>query len=206
MNYFVTGIGTDVGKTLVSAIVVEALGLDYWKPIQSGLPRDTATVRELVSRRDVMFHKEAYLLNTPASPHASAKIDGVEIKLGDIHLPDTQNGVLVEGAGGLMVPVNDDEFVVDIAGRLDLEVILVANFYLGSINHTLLSFELLKQRGYTVKGIIFSGEKNVESEQVIMKQAWFPSLLHVEEEPEINKEVVAKYASVLRKNWKKGNE
>ena len=114
MNYFVTAIGTDSGKTLVSAILTEFLQADYWKPVQSGHPRDTETVQTLVSNELTTFHKETYLLNTPASPHASAKIDGVEIHLDKIIAPATERALIIEGAGGILVPLNDDDFVIEI--------------------------------------------------------------------------------------------
>ncbi|MEQ8808331.1 MAG: dethiobiotin synthase, partial [Imperialibacter sp.] len=151
-RYFVTAIGTDSGKTLVSAIVCEALHADYWKPIQAGMPRDTDTVQSLVSNEKTQFHPEAYLLNTPASPHAAAKADGVEISLTKVKLPKTDNCLIIEGAGGLMVPLNDYDFIGDLIIELKAEVILVANLYLGSINHTLLSAEYLKAHKVPVAG------------------------------------------------------
>jgi len=202
MNYFVTGIGTDIGKTLISAIMVEALGADYWKPIQSGLPRDTETVQKLVDNPEAVFHPEAFVLNTPASPHAAAEIDGVALTIDGVTMPNTTNTLVIEGAGGTMVPLSHKEFIIDMVPKLQAEVVLVANFYLGSINHTLLTFELLKQRGYPVKGIIFNGDVNPQSEEVIMEQAWFPCLMHVGQEENLNKSVVKNYAEQLRSVWK----
>src|SRR5689334_10566229 len=140
MNYFVTGIDTDSGKTLVSAILCEALGYDYWKPIQAGLPRDSETVKSLSSK--TVIHPESYLLKTPASPHASAKLDNIKIELKNIALPNS-NGLIIEGAGGCLVPINDENFVVDLFPKLNAEIILVSDLYLGSINHTLLTVSLL---------------------------------------------------------------
>lgn len=199
MNYFVTAIGTDSGKTLVSAILVEALGADYWKPVQSGLPRDTETVQGLVSTSVGRFYQEKYLLQTPASPHASARIDGVTIRLEDFHPPVSNRDLIIEGAGGAMVPLNDDEVIIDLVPRLSAEVILVSNLYLGSINHTLLSIALLKQRGYPVKGIIFNGEPNPESEQVILRKCDWPCLLRIKKHEIITPELVTQYAGELAK-------
>ena len=160
MNYFVTAIHTDSGKTLVSAILTEMLEANYWKPIQSGEPKDTDAVKRLVSNSKTQYFEEAYFLKTPASPHASAIIDGVQIELNQIVLPDSTSDLVIEGAGGVLVPLNDKDMVIDIASQIDCEVILVSNLYLGSINHTLLTYELLKSRGLKVKGLIFNGESN----------------------------------------------
>jgi dethiobiotin synthetase len=200
-NIFVTAIGTDSGKTLVSAILCEALGGCYWKPIQAGLPRDTDTVSSLVSNRAFKTYPERYLLNTPASPHAAAKIDSVKIKVSDFTIPSREL-TIVEGAGGCLVPINDNEFVIDLAGHLDCEIVLVSNLYLGSINHTLLTLHLLRTRGLPVKGIIFNGNTNAESERIILHHAEMPKLLHVAQESAITKERVSHYAKELLKNWK----
>lgn len=196
-NIFVTAIGTDSGKTMVSAILCKALGAAYWKPIQAGYPRDTETVMSLVP--GVKSFPERYLLNTPASPHAAAKIDGVNIHVDDFSLPSKEQ-IVIEGAGGCLVPINDNEFVIDIAKHLDPEIILVSNLYLGSINHTLLSLHLLK--GLPMKGIIFNGISNPESERIILHHANLPCLLRIAQEPEIDKERVSYYAKELLKTWR----
>jgi dethiobiotin synthetase len=199
-NIFVTAIGTDSGKTVVSAILCEALGAGYWKPIQAGVPRDTDTVTSLVSNKNFKAHTERYLLQTPASPHAAAKIDGVQIKLNDFKSPGDALTV-IEGAGGCMVPINDDEFVIDIAKHLDCDIVLVSNLYLGSINHTLLTLELLKNRDLPLKGIIFNGIPNPESERIILRYSNSPCTLHVAQESVINRERVSYYAKEFLKNW-----
>lgn len=201
MNYFITGIDTDSGKTLTSAIVCQALGADYWKPIQSGLPRDSDTVQSLLSNDSIRIFQEGYLLNTPASPHASAKIDGITIEPQKIKKPDSNN-LVIEGAGGCLVPLNDTDFVIDLAALWDCEVILVADLYLGSINHTLLTVNLLKQRKLKVKGIVFNGDSNPESERIILKHSGYDVLLHIKREKEVNREVVATYAKEFLKNWR----
>jgi dethiobiotin synthetase len=201
VKYFVTAIGTDSGKTLVSAILCEALKADYWKPIQSGLPRDTDIVKGLVSNSQTKFWPETYLLKTPASPHAAAKIDQVKIDPTKINPPDTDR-LIVEGAGGCLVPINDDDFVIDIAKRLDFEIILVSNLYLGSINHTLLTANYLKQHELKVKGIIFNGESNPESERIILKHTGYECLLSIKKEEQINSEMVKKYSGMLLRNFK----
>lgn len=198
MNYFVTGIDTDSGKTLVSAILCKALNYNYWKPIQSGLPRDSDVIKNLVP--EVIIHPERYVLKTPASPHAAAKIDKVIIDVNDFNSP-VEDKLIIEGAGGCMVPLNDTHFVIDIAKQLHIPIILVADLYLGSINHTLLTFNYLKSNNLPVKGIIFNGEENIESERIILHHTSYPCLLKIRRETTINSETVNKYATLLMQNW-----
>lgn len=206
MIYFVTAIHTDSGKTLVSTILTQALHADYWKPIQAGLPRDTDYVKSLVSNAHSVFFREAYLLQTPASPHAAALIDEVNIRLSDILLPKTQNEILViEGAGGLLVPINDEHFVIDLAAKFDAEIILVSNHYLGSINHTLLTVQELKRRNLKVRGIIFNGEPNQATESIILHHSGYPCLLRVRPHDEITREVINHYALELLANMTAGH-
>jgi dethiobiotin synthetase len=175
---FITGIGTGIGKTLIAAIVVEKLKADYWKPIQSGDldNSDTMKVQNLVSNTETVFHWESYRLTQPYSPHKSAKLDGLVIDEQAIIAPKTNNQVVIEGAGGLMVPLNDHFLMLDLIKHLDAEVILVSQNYLGSINHTLLSAEVLKQRGIPIKGIIFNGEADASSEEYILNYTQIPLL------------------------------
>ncbi len=195
--YFVTAIGTDSGKTLASAILCEALGADYWKPVQAGLPTDADAVRNLVTNPAVVIHAEAFRLMTPESPHAAARREGLNISVRDFTLPPTNNSIVIEGAGGCLVPINDQELIIDLASHFNAAVILVSNFYLGSINHTLLTIEALKRRSLNVSGIIFNGPRNEESERIIMNYAGFPCLLHIGAEAAITKEIVKKYAGKL---------
>jgi dethiobiotin synthetase len=201
-NFFVTGIDTDSGKTLVSAILCEALYADYWKPVQAGMPRDADTIRKLVTNPKTKIYPETFLLNTPASPHAAAKIDGVKIHVKDFTLPATTNNLVVEGAGGCLVPLNDQEFVIDLMAKLRLPIILVADLYLGSINHSLLTIEALQQRQLRIEGIIFNGPSNTESENIILSRSKLKCLLKIIPEEEINPDVVKRYAVQLVKNWK----
>lgn len=201
MNYFVTAIGTDSGKTLVSAILTEMLQADYWKPVQAGYPRDTETVQSLVSNERSRFYKEAYLLNTPASPHASARLDDVTISLDQIVPPVSNRDLIIEGAGGILVPLNDEDVVLDIVKKVRAEIILVSDLYLGSINHTLLTAEVIKSRGLKVKGLIFNGISNKESESIILKKTGWSQLLQIAKEDAIDKAVVRKYAKKLKECW-----
>jgi len=194
-SYFVTGIGTNIGKTIVSAILTEALEADYWKPIQAGDLEytDSFKVKDLISNSTTKIHPEAYRLNKPMSPHAAAKLDNITIDLEKIELPKTTNNLIIEGAGGLMVPLNDNELIIDLIQKLDAEVILVSQNYLGSINHTLLSLESLKVRKLKVKGIIFNGNPNLETENYILNYSGAKCLGRIDEHQEINQEVVLSY-------------
>lgn len=201
MNFFVTAIGTDSGKTLISSILVEALKADYWKPVQAGMPTDTETVEELVSNEITKFHPETHLFKLPVSPHAAAKFEHLTVGLDDFVLPETQNDIVIEGAGGVLVPLNDEDFVIDIAKELNVPVILVVNNYLGSINHSLLTINYLESNNIPVKGIIFNGETNEESERIIEKHSGYKVLLKLPQLSLINKEVIAYWADELLLNW-----
>ncbi|HYH55524.1 MAG TPA: dethiobiotin synthase [Anseongella sp.] len=180
---FVTGIGTGVGKTIISALLVEKLRADYWKPIQSGDldNSDTRKVRSLVSNPVSRFHPEAYRLTQPFSPHKSARLDGIEIETDRLRasLPQTEQPLIIEGAGGLMVPLNGRHLMIDLIPLFEADVIVVSRTYLGSINHTLLTLELLKTRGLPVKGIVFNGERDKDSEEAILGYSGVPCLGYV---------------------------
>lgn len=173
MKLFVTGIGTNVGKTLVSAILTETLQADYWKPIQSGTieGQDSLTVEKLISNSKSTIHPESYLLKEPLSPHYAAKIDGVEIQLNLIETPKTNNDLIIEGAGGILVPLNQHDFVIQIAQQCDAEVVLVIQNYLGCINHSLLSINYLLTNGYKLKYLVFNGDFEDEVKHIIISQA-----------------------------------
>ena len=201
MNYFITAIGTDSGKTLASAILCEALEADYWKPVQAGLPADTDIMRRLVSNRKTFFHPEQYRLSTPASPHAAALIDKARITLDTFRMPETDHTLIIEGAGGCLVPLNDHDLAIDLMAALKAEVVVVSNHYLGSINHTLLTLEALYNRRLPVRGLIFNGDTNTESERIILQRSGLKCLLRIKREPVINREVVKKYAMQLKEIW-----
>lgn len=175
---FITGIGTGVGKTIVSAILVEKWYASYWKPIQSGDldQSDTLMVKSLVSNDRSIFYPEAYQLTKPFSPHKSADLDGIFIDPSRIKCPATTQTLIIEGAGGLMVPLNTSFLMVDLIEQLDAEVVLVSKNYLGSINHTLLSAALLKSRNIHVKGIVFNGDAEPYTESFILDYTGWPLL------------------------------
>lgn len=198
-KYFVTGIGTDIGKTIASAILTEALSADYWKPVQCGdlSHTDAQKVKALISNPVSKFHPERYRLSNPLSPHAAAAIDGEKIEISDFHLPVTANHLIVEGAGGLMVPLNNHVLVADLIALLQIPAIIVSRNYLGSINHTLLTCEVLQKRNIPVAGIIFNDAGTYSSESLIAEYTGIPVLGYIQHEPVWNKEIIKKYADVF---------
>jgi dethiobiotin synthetase len=199
MKLFITGISTDVGKTIASAIIVEALEADYWKPIQAGDVdhSDSHKIKSFVSNKKTIIHPNSYLLNTPASPHLAAAIDGIEIDLNHIEEPKTENHLVVEGAGGIFVPLNDTDCVVDLI-QPDYTVIVVSRHYLGSINHTLLTIEALHNRKIDIGGIIFSGNENPSTESIILNKTGIKYLGRIEQEPYFDQNVIKEYADRFR--------
>jgi dethiobiotin synthetase len=189
---FVTGIGTGIGKTIVSAVLVEKLKADYWKPVQSGdlENSDTITVKSLISNTKTHFFDEAYRLSQPFSPHKSAAIDGITIDPKNIILPHTTNTLVIEGAGGLMVPLNTDFLMLDLIRQLGAAAILVSQNYLGSINHTLLSAYALKNENIPVRGIIFNGVKDIYSKEFILENTGLELLGHIPEYVPIDKKAI----------------
>lgn len=198
MHLFVSAIGTDSGKTLTAAIITQALGADYWKPIQAGRPTDSDSIRNWVTHPDTIVHPEAYLLEAPMSPHAAAKLQGIDIELHQIKPPISDKHLVVEGAGGILVPINDKDFVIDIAQFASLEVVLVSNLYLGSINHTILSINEIQRRNVRVKGIVFNGPENLASMQYIERYSGWDTLFHLPPLPVVNGEVVSQWADKIK--------
>ncbi|HVI50832.1 MAG TPA: dethiobiotin synthase [Candidatus Sulfotelmatobacter sp.] len=164
---FVTGTDTDIGKTMVSAWLVKSWQADYWKPVQSGCLQDsdTDTVRQV--NPQAVLHPPARLLKAPLSPHEAAALEGVSIRLADFHLPVTDNLLVVEGAGGALVPLNDHDLMTDLMAHLGLPVLVVARSGLGTINHTLLTLEALRSRGLAVAGVVLNGPLNAANRQAI---------------------------------------
>ncbi len=198
MNYFVTGISTEVGKTVASAILTEALEADYWKPIQAGDldQSDSHKVADLISNTKTVVHKNSYALNTPMSPHASAAIDNVDIRLDHIQPPKTDNDLVIEGAGGLLVPLNDTDTIMDLI-LPSYKVIVVSRHYLGSINHTLLTVNALVAKGIK-PALIFSGDEHPTTEAIILKKTRAPYIGRISEEPFFDKTTIANYAAMFR--------
>jgi dethiobiotin synthetase len=197
-QYFITGISTEVGKTVAAAIITEALQADYWKPIQAGEldNSDTHKVKRLISNSKSVFHENSYALKTPMSPHAAAEIEGVTIDLKKIIVPKTKNHLVIEGAGGLLVPLNNSETILDII-KPNYKVIVVSRHYLGSINHTLLTIKLLQEKGFDV-AIIFSGDAHKTTEDIIVKMTNVSVIGRINEEPYFDKNVVKEYADKFK--------
>ena len=198
---FITGTGTDVGKTLISAIIVEALRADYWKPVQAGFTDGTDSLRisEMISNKKTIIHPELYLLKMPASPHIAAPDEGAKIKIKQIvaHLPKTKNKLIVEGAGGLMVPLNKKELILDLIKKLKAKVIIVSKNELGSINHSLLTAAALRKEKINVAGWIFTEEyKSYERE--ISDWSGYPRIATINHLPLISKETIKAEAMRIR--------
>ncbi len=204
MNIIIAGIGTDVGKTVVSAILCRALRADYWKPIQAGSLSDTDShfVARMLEGEESTVHAETYRLIEPMSPHAAAKIDGVEIDLKALTPPTitSKKHLIIELAGGLMVPLSEQSSTIDLVRQLVCPVVLVANYYLGSINHSLLSLHLLKTSGIDVLGIIFNGEPNLQSRDIILKQGGVSALADIPQSDGIDTTFIQTHAEILLKH------
>ncbi len=193
--YFLSGIHTDAGKTVTAAFLQLALDADYWKPIQAGDLDfgDTDRVKAWTGTPANRFHFVRHALRTPASPHYAARLDGVEINLSDFSVPETEGRpLIIEGAGGLLVPVNDRETVADLIVHLGLPVILASRHYLGSINHTLLSIEYLRTRNIPLAGLIYSGGDSPETVRIIGEQTGVWPLVELPELTELTPEAFAK--------------
>lgn len=194
---FLAGTGTGVGKTLAAAILAQALSAHYWKPVQAGNLHytDSMEVNQLTGD-EVFVHPETYRLTKPASPHDAAETDNIRIEMANFKIPDNSgNSLIVEGAGGLMVPLNDEKLVIDLIHHLDASVVLVVPQYLGSINHTLLSLEVLHKRQIPVEGLIFNGDPYPEGENWILDYTQLPELGRLYPENSFDSSLVERYAN-----------
>ena len=201
MRLVLTGIGTEVGKTIVCATFCEAFALDYWKPIQSGAKEDNDAlkVREL-STKEIYVLPNSYCFQEPLSPDQAAKSEGISIEPNSITLPQSEN-LLIEPAGGLMVPLTSDGYLFsDLLKKWNLPLVLVSRFYLGSINHTLLSLEFIKSNNLQLVGIVFTGDMNQESEKIIRLKAPTSTFHHIPWSNEISSDFIRKEAERLRQS------
>lgn len=199
MKLFITGIGTDVGKTIASAIITEALQADYWKPIQAGdlNTSDSHKIKAYLSNEKTKIHPNSYALQTPASPHLAAELDNIVIDIAKITEPLTDNHLVIEGAGGLFVPINNTATILDLI-QPDYKVIVVSRHYLGSINHTLLTIEALKNRNIAIAGILFNGDENPSTESIILNKTGIPCIGRINQEPYFDQNVILEYADLFR--------
>ena len=208
---FITGIGTGIGKTLVSAVLAEALQSDYWKPVQAGYTKgtDSEWMKTVISNNQSRIHPELYIFKLAVSPHIASKAEGIEISIQNISdeyerlfslsSQTVGSGILIEGAGGLLVPLNENEFVIDLIEKLNARVILVSRNYLGSINHSLLTAQICKQRNINVIGWIFN-DQYLDYEDKISYWSGYRKLASIPRLEMINKETIAAQAMQLRNN------
>lgn len=200
MSYTVVGIHTGIGKTVCSTILCQALGFDYWKPVQAGDldNSDSINVRANVTNPKTKIHPERYRLNQPLSPHRAAELDKLVISKEDFILPTSSNKLIVETAGGVMSPLAKDFLIIDLVDMLKLPAILVSNNYLGSINHTLLTYEVLKSRIIPIKGLVFVGEPNPATEDYIKEYTQLPVLFNLPVFNHINPQQIASFAETIK--------
>lgn len=196
----ITGNGTDVGKTILSAIVVTALEGDYWKPVQhaddSG--SDSETIRLLVPVNKCHIHPPAYNFKAPLSPHHAARLENIYIDPVQIIPPETSRPLIIETVGGIFVPFNNSTLAIDLFDKWNGIWIVISRHYLGSINHSLLTVEALKKRNQNVKTIIFNGSPNTDSEKAILQFSGLTSLGRLLPEEQINQKTIKRYAN----QWK----
>lgn len=195
----VCGIGTDVGKTLVSTILLEAVKGHYWKPVQAGNLKQSDTNRVQKLLGDVHCYPEAFRLKHPLSPHHAASLEGIEIHQHDFCLPAPLCPLVIEGAGGVLVPINRNRLLIDIFSDWQCEWVIVSRHYLGSINHTLLTIEALQKRQLPIKGMIFNGTDQIETENFILSYTGVNCLGHLYPETQWTLPIVQRYAHL----WKK---
>jgi dethiobiotin synthetase len=203
MKYIISGIGTDVGKTVASAIIAQALDATYWKPVQAGdLHLSDSMKVDHWTDEKVTVLPERFRLNQPMSPHAAAAIDEIFIESDDFKIPKVEGNLIIEGAGGLMVPVNSEGLLyIDLFQKWNLPVILISRHYLGSINHTLLSAEALKSRNIPVEGIVFIGDENSPTESIILQVTGFKMIGRIPTAEEVNSSFVKEQAQEMKKNF-----
>jgi len=178
---FVTGIGTDVGKTVAAALLCHTWGATYYKPVQAGLPADADTAASLARLPKERVLPSAFSLGTPASPHEAAARDGLRLTVAAIVVANKlpTGPLVIEGAGGLLVPLNETETMADLAAAFGLPIVVVWRYYLGSINHTLLTLEAARQRGLPIAGLILNGDENPYSTEAVLARFNVPVLLRI---------------------------
>lgn len=199
---FITGIGTGIGKTLASAVVTEALGASYWKPVQAGFDdgTDSEWIGERISNPQGRLHPETYKLSLAASPHIAARQEGVVIDLNRIvaqFKTIANRPLVIEGAGGLFVPLNDRQFIIDLIQKLDAIVLLVSRNYLGSINHSLLTAAVCRRQGLRVAGWIFN-DQYMRYEQEIAQWSGIPAIASIPFEDDLSRDFVREQAIRIR--------
>jgi len=180
-NLFITGTDTAVGKTVISAMLMAGLNATYWKPIQSGLEEETdaSWIQRVTQLPSKQFLPESYRLSAPLSPHASSQLDGIRIDMDQMRLPNNKRRLIIEGAGGVLVPINEKDFIVDLIKQLNIPVLIVAPNRLGTINHTLLTIKLIRDYKLQIFGIVLNGEPNKINKQAIEKYGKIPVVAEI---------------------------
>ena len=200
----IAGIHTGIGKTIASAVIAEALSADYWKPVQAGIEeRDIELVRNLISNSAQRVHSESILLKQPMSPHAAALAEGVAIDFTRFAWPNTSKMLLVETAGGLLSPISENKTMADFITHFQLPVILVVANYLGSINHTLLTLEVLKARGIPLIGMVVSGPNNHSSESFIEQYSGSSIIARIPQLDIVNANSIKNCAEIIKDKLQK---
>jgi dethiobiotin synthetase len=195
----ILGIHTGIGKTIASAVIAEAINADYWKPVQAGTEEvDVALVRQLLTDGANRVHDEAIILSQPMSPHAAAAIDGIEIDYTKFTWPKTDKILLVETAGGILSPMSSTTTMADFVQHYQLPAILIVQNYLGSINHTLLSIEVLKSRGIKLLGIVMNGAANESSESFIEQYSKTPIIARIPHFDTLDNNAVSKRSGEIK--------
>lgn len=199
MSIIIAGIHTGIGKTVCSAVICQALGYDYWKPVQAGDLNNTDSIfiGRNVANTKCVVHSERFKLTIPASPHYAAALDGVEINAGDFSLPSTNNQIVVETAGGVMSPLSNSFLNIDLMAQLNLPAIVVSNNYLGSINHTLLTVAAMQQRDIPIKGLVFCGKEFASTREFILQYTKLPLLFSIPHFDVIKSTVIADFAKTV---------
>lgn len=202
---FITGIGTGIGKTFVSALLARALEADYWKPIQAGYEEgtDSEYVAGMIQGTPGIVHPEVYRLRMPASPHIAARAEGVTISVQKIceQVPSISRNLIIEGAGGLLVPINETQFVADLVRALDAKVILVSRNYLGSINHSLLTARVCREMNIPVMGWIFN-DQYLHYEEEIVRWSNYPFIASVPYRKAEDGQFIDAHTAALQKRLK----
>lgn len=198
-QFIITGIGTDIGKTVVSAILTQTLKASYWKPIQAGELENSDSIKVKQWCDDsVSILPEFIQLKNPLSPHIASEMEGIQLSLNDFSIPEVNGNLIIESAGGLMVPINNEGLLfIDLIQKWNLPVILVSKHYLGSINHTLLSAEILKSKNIKVEGIIFVGDENKATESIILKSTGLTCIARIPLAKEVNSSFIQSEAKKL---------
>lgn len=197
---FVTGIGTGVGKTVVSALLCRHTKADYWKPIQAGDLENTDSMKvgDWTSDLDITIHQEQHRLLEARSPHIAAIMEGITLNPEKFLLPATSSPIVVEGAGGILVPINEDgNSIADLMLKFDLPIVLVSRYYLGSINHTLLSINYIKQMGLSLKAVVFTGEEAPGTKSAILAVCAGVEVYEVPEIQSLSQNELKKYSAVF---------